>query len=172
MITLVFLFQGVDFDFRNPERTVHGFHEDPAREVQHRRSKSVTDREKNRPLPRRAHGVVGWPQECFVFVDEFHDLFLVPDVVARREHIHPALIDLLDDRPRDTEAAGGIFDIRHSQVDIVPVNDPGEKVSHGPSSRFSDDISDKKQLHFRGSLRVIRCPCFPDHRYLDLTGIG
>src|SRR5439155_9484176 len=96
---------------------------------------------------RRAGRVVGRPQQQVLLADVLDDLLLVPDVVAGGQHVGPLLERLLGDLRRDAEAAGGVLDVDHAEVDGVGLAQPGQELGEGGASGLAEHVAHHEDVN-------------------------
>src|SRR5437660_1924208 len=128
------------------ERAVDRGHEDAAHEVEHGHAVRaglhghVAD-------ARRAGREVGRTQEQVLLRDVLHDLLLVPDVVARGQHVGALLEHLLGHRPRHAEAAGGVLAVHHAEVDRVLLAQARQVLRQRGAPGLAEDVADHQDVH-------------------------
>src|SRR5437879_3919063 len=80
------------------------------------------------PTPGAPGGDVRRAQEQVLLRDVLDDLLLVPDVVARGQHVGAGLEDLARDQRGDAEAARGVLDVDDGEVDRVLLAEPRQEL--------------------------------------------
>src|SRR5438128_2632420 len=90
----------------------------------------------------RARGEVRGTEEEVLLDDVLDDLLLVPDVVARGHHVDTGVEDPPGDRWRHAEAARGVLDIHHAEVDRVLSAELREDFRDRGPARLAVDVPD------------------------------
>src|SRR5262249_2513257 len=98
-------------------------------------------------LPRTSRGVVVRTQETRLAPDVFHDLLLVPNVVARRQHVKARGQQFLHQPRRDSESGRRVLTVGDGQIDVLSLNDITDVVSHDAAARRAEDITDEEDAH-------------------------
>ena len=122
-------------------------HEDPAGQIDHPDRDTAAGRHHHASPAGSPFRIIGRPEQRLVILDEFHDLFLVPDMISGGQDIDMCGVELFDDLAGHAESRRGIFAVGDDEIDPVLLDDPGKKFADGPSPRFADDIPDKEYLH-------------------------
>lgn len=136
------------------KRVFQGWHEGAALQVQDGdqagRSEARgprPDRKNSAPWPGRAGRIVQRSQEAFFIRQEFHDFFLIPQMVPAGDDVHTGGKDFLGDPRGNARAAGGIFSIGDNEIQCVPVAKFREQFLDRAPPWLPHDIANEKKFH-------------------------
>ena len=79
--------------------------------------------------------------------EQFHDFFLVPEVVAGRDDIHAGGKDFLGGPGRDAGAASGIFSVRNDEIEGVLFAEFWHEFLDGAPAGLPDDVTNEEKFH-------------------------
>src|SRR5207247_690310 len=82
----------------------------------------------------------------FVF-EQRDDIFLVPEMVAAGDEVHPGGENLLGRIWRDAGTPGGIFAVGNHHIEFVLLAESRNKLFDGTTAGFTHDVADEKQFH-------------------------
>jgi hypothetical protein len=80
-------------------------------------------------------------------MEQFENFLLIPQMVAARDDIHAGGKYFFGRPGGYARTAGGILPVRDDKIQGEPFPQPGQEHFDGAPSRFSDDITNKKQIH-------------------------
>ncbi len=100
-------------------------------------------------VARGAGGIVGRPQQPRLGPDVIERLFLVPDVIAGRHHVHAQVEELVADFARDAEPRGRVLAVGDDEVDLMAAHQGGKTGPDELPSRSADDVADEEDSHGR-----------------------
>ena len=92
----------------------------------------------------RAGRIIDRAQEARLQVEKCHHIFLVPDVVASRDHRHtgPEKVDCYFSG--DAATAGGIFTVYDCEIDSVACLQFRQFRDHRTAARLAHDVAEEK----------------------------
>ena len=93
---------------------------------------------------------IGRPDQIFYGEDLLFEIFLVPGMVAGREHID-RFLHVMDAGEAVTGAVGGIFAVGDDERSPVPLFQDRDEMFDGRAAALADDIADKQQIQYRSS---------------------
>ncbi len=92
-------------------------------------------------------------EETFLVCEQFHDFFLVPQMIAAGDDVHAGGKNFLGNLGRDAVAAGGVFAVGNDEIELVLFAEFGEKLFDRVASGLAYDVADEEQFH-AGRLNV------------------
>ena len=102
-----------------------------------------------RAPPRRASGIVGWPDQPRLALDEHERLALVEGVIAERHRIDADGEEFLENRFGEAEAAGGVLAVDDDEIEPPAGAQNGNLLEEGGAARPPDDVADEQQADHR-----------------------
>ena len=133
------------------KRIVERRHEHAAHHVDDADRAAVARFDHARAAARRAGGVVGRTQQAALGRDVVHRFLLVPDVIARRHHVHAVLEQRIADVLGDAEAGGRVLGVGDHEVDAVVIDEPLQPLAQELAAGPADDVADEEQPHAAGA---------------------
>ena len=130
------------------ERIVERRHERAAREV-HDADVLRLERIAAPALARRIARVVRGTNQERLLVDELEDIFLVPDMVARRHDVCAALIELVERLAREALACRRVFAVHDDDIDAALRAELRRILSERPAAVVADDVTDEHDFHLK-----------------------
>jgi hypothetical protein len=164
----------LDLSENDRKRIIERGHEDPPHDVDHRHRLAAPRAPDPGAAARSPGGEVGGAKKPRLPRNVVEDLFLVPDVVARRHHVDAVAQDSVGDVSGHAEAGGGVFDVGNHQVDAVLGDQRRDRALGDLAPRLAEDVADEEDLHSVGSDRDadLAAAAFVDARQDDLQHTG
>jgi hypothetical protein len=75
-------------------------------------------------------------------------------VVAGGDDVRAKVKELLGERGRDAETAGGVFAIDDEEVDGVGFENVGEVFTNDVAAGGAEDVADEENIHLREVIRL------------------
>src|SRR5262249_15995834 len=91
--------------------------------------------------------IVCRPQDSGIAAEVGHDLVLVPDVIARSEHIDSPIEEFIGNLRSHAETGGGVLAIQYRQIRCELIPKLFEVMVHDGSARLSDGVADEENFH-------------------------
>ena len=79
----------------------------------------------------------------------FHDLALVPDMIAGGDYADPLLEEFFGDLRSDAKSSGGIFAIGNDEINVMLVDNFVQVLLNHGAARPAKDVADKQNAHVR-----------------------
>ena len=93
-----------------------GRHEDPAHDIENRHLLPGRRLAHMDPAARTARGVIQWPEQGRLFLNELESFLLVPDMIAGGQAVNAQIEHLLSHLRRDTEPTGGVLGVGDHEI--------------------------------------------------------
>ena len=129
------------------ERIVGELHEQPAQHLHDNEAAPRRGAELGDPAAGRAGLQVERADEARLAGNIADQLLLVPDVVARGQHVDPGVEERLADLDRDAETGGGVLAVDDERIELQPLAQFGRALDQDGTARSPDDIADVEQAH-------------------------
>ena len=127
-------------------------HEQIGHDIDHCQPRASIIGDMHHPLAGCALCHVQRPQQARLLFDVIDDLALVPDMVARGQHIDPRGKQIIADLRRHAETAGRVLAIDHQKIQLQFSPQRGSGFDHRVTRRAPDNVTQKQNPHYRISI--------------------
>ena len=138
---------GLELPVGGGEGIVEGVHEDAADQVDDQDAAARMGLDQAGAAARRAGRIVGRAEQLGLALDEDERLALVPGVVAEGDRVGAGGEDLVADRLRDAEAAGGVLAVDDDAVEPPALAQGGQALGYGAAAGPADDVAEEEEAH-------------------------
>src|SRR5262249_33648881 len=139
--------QPFDLGQYSMKRVLECLHEGPSLGIHDCQWRQAVARKNDTALAGCACRIIQWPDEAFLFLEQFGHFLLIPKVVAAGDDVHARRENLLSGLDGDPGAAGGVFAIDHDDIERMAFSQSRQQLLDRPTSRLRDDIRNEEQVH-------------------------
>ena len=99
------------------------------------------------PHSGRAGRIIQRAQKPLFVREQFHDLFLIPQMIAAGDDIHAGGKDFFSRFGRDAGAARGVLSVGDNEIQAMLVAQLGQEFRDRAPARLPHDVADEEQFH-------------------------
>ena len=88
-------------------------------------------------------GIVGGAEQARLVGEVSEDFLLVPDMVARRNYVHPIAEQILSDAGGDTKAGSGVFAVSNHNINALSGPNVRQMVCHNATTSVTKNVTNE-----------------------------